>query len=100
MTALTGAGWYFCASHYDDVRQELHGHTYEVVAWWPADPSQDALMLQRTLQNALAAFDHKTLPPEITRAEDLRKAIVARLTGCVGLDIGRPVERLFVSWRA
>lgn len=92
-TDLTGAGWYFSASHFDNVRQEVHGHSYEVMAWWPARPARDAVCLQETLKGALKGFDHKTLPPELSRAEDLARAIMG-LIGAVRVDISRPVERL------
>ncbi len=94
---LTWAGWYFSASHYDVVRQELHGHSYEVRAAWPLEPPRDALCLQLTLRDALKGFDHKTLPPELSRAEDIAKAIGGLLDGCVRVAIWRPVERLGVE---
>jgi 6-pyruvoyl-tetrahydropterin synthase len=93
----TGAGWYFSASHYDNVRKETHGHTYEVKAWFPA--GRDAVVLQETLKGVLRAFDHKTLPPELSRAEDLAKAIGGLMGDCVGVDIERPAERLGAKWR-
>ena len=96
MTAqnLTGAGWYFSASHRDPVRQELHGHSYEVMAWWPIAAAADAVCLQDALRRALVAFDHKTLPDECSRAEDIARAVGSTLVGCVRVDIFRPVERL------
>lgn len=102
MTAsdLTGAGWHFSASHYDNVRQELHGHSYEVVAWFRADPPRDAVVLQETLKAVLTGFDHKTLPPELSRAEDIARAVMSLLVDCVGVDVSRPVERLYARVRA
>jgi 6-pyruvoyl-tetrahydropterin synthase len=92
---LTGVGWYFSASHYDEVRRETHGHSYEVVAWYPYDTPRDAVVLQTCLKVALSGFDHKTLPPELTRAEAIAQAIMGLLDGCVAVDISRPVERLY-----
>lgn len=93
--SLTGAGWFFSASHRDPIRNELHGHSYEVVCWWPAEPPRDAMVLQEMVKTALkAGFDHKTLPDEITRAEDIARAIGGLLDGCVRVDVCRPVERL------
>jgi hypothetical protein len=92
--SLTGAGWYFSATHRDPVRQELHGHSYEVMAYWAADPPRDALCLQLTLRDALKGFDHKTLPDELTRAEDIARAIGGLIDGCVRVDVSRPAERL------
>lgn len=96
----TGAGWYFSASHHDAVRRETHGHSYEVVAWFPASPPRDAVVLQETLKGALIAFDHKTLPDNLSRAEDLAAAIGGLIGDCVGVDISRPVERIHARWRA
>lgn len=100
MGGFTGAGWYFSASHRDPVRKELHGHSYEVVAWWPSEPPRDAVVLQHTLRTALVGFDHQTLPDELGTAEALANAIGGLLDGCVGVDVSRPSERLHARWRA
>ena len=97
MTNLTGAGWYFSASHFDQVRQELHGHSYEVMAYWPAAPYRDARVLQETLKDVLKGFDHKTLPEALSRAEDMAAAIGGLITDCVRVRLWRPVERLEVD---
>lgn len=94
LSDLTGAGWYFSASHRDPVRKELHGHSYEVMAYWPAQPPRDAMVLQWTLRDVLKGFDHKTLPDEMTRAEDIARAIGSLIDGCVRVRLMRPVERL------
>jgi 6-pyruvoyl-tetrahydropterin synthase len=94
MLSLTGVGGTFSASHHDRVRQELHGHSYEVMAWWLADPPRDAAALQVTLNTILRNFDHQTLPDHQSRAEDLARAIGGLLSGCVRVDVNRPVERL------
>lgn len=96
--SLTGAGWYFSASHHDPVRQELHGHSYEVMVYWPAEPPRDALVLQEMVKEVVkAGFDHKTLPDDMTRAEDIARAIGRLLIGVVRVDIKRPTERLGVE---
>jgi 6-pyruvoyl-tetrahydropterin synthase len=93
--SLTGAGWYFSASHRDPVRQEIHGHSYEVMCWWPAALGHDAMDLQEIVKRVLqAGFDHKTLPDDITRAEDIARAIGGLITDCVRVDVKRPSERL------
>ena len=93
---LTGVGWHFSASHRDNVRQELHGHSYEVVAWFDHKPARDALVLQEHLKNALRAFDHKTLPDEMTRGETLAAAIMHVIDAC-GVELRRPLERLYAK---
>lgn len=96
----TGAGWYFSAAHHDPIRGQLHGHTWEVVAWWKGEPARDALVLQETLKGVLRGFDHTVLPPELASAEALAKAIGGLITDCIGVDVSRPSERLFARWRA
>lgn len=96
---MIGVGWHFSASHRDVVRKELHGHSYEIIAWFPADPPRDAIALQETLKGALRAFDHQTLPDHLSRAEDLAVAVMGLLGDCVGVDISRPSERLFARVR-
>lgn len=93
---LTGAGWYFSASHRDPVRRELHGHTWSVACWWRESDRLDAVDLQDLVKSILKDnFDHKTLPDSMTRAEDIARAIGGLLAGCVRVDISRPDERLF-----
>ena len=92
-TALTGVGCVLSVSHSDPVRQELHGHSYEVVAWFPA--GRAAVLIRAELQAVLSAEDHKTLAPDLSRGETLGAAIMAQLTGCVAIDINRPLERIY-----
>ncbi len=93
---MTGVGWFFSASHTDPVRQQLHGHSYEVVCWFDSSPPRDAVVLQEKLKVVLSAFDHTTLPPELSRAEDMAAALM-QLMDCQGVQISRPVERLHAS---
>lgn len=90
---LIGAGWHFCAAHSSSTRPIIHGHSYEVRAWWNY-AGQDVEALQRDLQAVLEAFDHDRLPDRIARAEDLAREIGGRLPGCVRVDLWRPLERL------
>jgi hypothetical protein len=96
--SLTGAGWWFSASHHDAVRQELHGHSYEVMAYWPAQPYRDALVLQEMLKEVLkAGFDHKTFAADLGVAEGIARRIGGLMEGCVRVDVTRPAERLRVE---
>jgi len=92
--SLTGAGWFFSASHRDPVRKELHGHSYEVTVWWPADLKRDACELQEEVKAVLSAIDHGTLPDHMTRAEDIAKFIGGFWKAAVRVDISRPIERI------
>lgn len=91
---ITWAGWHFAASHFDEIRQAVHGHTYEVMVGWPASPARDAVVLQQKLRVVLSAFDHKTLPAELSRAEDIAQAIIGLIGDCLVVEILRPSERL------
>lgn len=93
---MIGVGWFFSASHNDPVRRELHGHSYEAVCWFDSQPPRDAVVLQERLKVILAAWDHTTLPPELSRAEAMATALM-QLMDCQGVEINRPVERLFAS---
>lgn len=100
MSSLTGVGWHFSASHRDPLSGELHGHTWEVTAWWSAVPWRDARVLQETLKGVLIGFDHKTLPDQLHSGEALAFALMGLMTDCVGVDVSRPAERIFAMVRA
>jgi hypothetical protein len=94
-----GVGAILCCSHHDQVRKQLHGHTYEVTAWFSFKESRDALCLQKTLEGALSAWDHTVLPDELASAEGLATAILGLLNGCVEVEVSRPLERLYARAR-
>jgi 6-pyruvoyl-tetrahydropterin synthase len=96
----TVVGWFFSASHRDIVRGgELHGHTYEVRVAFDANPPRDALALQAKLRLTLeAAFDHKTLPDDLSRAEQMAEALANLLGDCLWVEVWRPAERLGARW--
>lgn len=100
MKLQTGAGWWFAASHRDPVSGELHGHTWEVVAWWNGQPRRDARVLQETLKGVLIGFDHRVLPDELHSGEALAEAIGRLMVDCIGVDVSRPAERIYARWRA
>ncbi len=92
MSGLIGVGGTFSASHNDPVRKALHGHSYAVTCWFVAD-GRDATVLQEKLRVVLTAWDHTTLPDDLSRAEDLAAAIM-HVMDCEGVDISRPLEML------
>lgn len=101
MTAETGVGGHFSASHHDRLTGKVHGHSWEVVAWHRCENDNDAVVLQNHLVNLLKTFDHTILPPELNRAEDMASAIL-RLSppSCVEVEVRRPLERLYARSRA
>jgi 6-pyruvoyl-tetrahydropterin synthase len=95
MTALTGVGGIICAAH-RDASGRLHGHTYEVTAWFPA--GADALALQASLTRVVGLFDHDELLHELASGEGLCAAIAEQLPDAVQIDVSRHAERLFARW--
>ncbi len=73
---------------------QIHGHTWEVIAWFSSENAPDAIILQTKLKMLLAAWDHTVLKPELARAEDMAAAI-HHLLGCVSVDVFRPSEKLY-----
>ena len=71
----------------------LHGHSYEVTAWF--DGGQDAVPLKARLKAVVDELDHTELGDDLTRAEDIGAWIGARLPGCKIVDVNRPLEGFF-----
>jgi 6-pyruvoyl-tetrahydropterin synthase len=92
---LTGVGGIFSASHHSP-EGVLHGHSYEVWAWFP---QADARSLQRHLEEVLAHLDHTHLDAELAWGEALAEHIAAQLPGCVEVEVRRPLERIGARWR-
>lgn len=88
---LTGAGSFFCAAH-RDTEGNLHGHTWEVTAWWSGTP--DAVERQSALNAALKEFDHTVLDNSMAWGEKLGRVLIKKL-GCQKVEISRPLERLY-----
>lgn len=91
---LTGVGGILCCAH-TTPEGGLHGHTYEVVAWY--HHGHDAVALRRHLDAVLAKFDHAMLPDEIRWGEDLAEHIHKELPGCIAVDVNRHAERIYAK---
>lgn len=89
---MIGVGGILSIAHKDTVRTQIHGHSYEIVAWFDAG---DAVGLQKILAGVLRQLDHSTLPDEMTRAEDIGLWIGNRLPRCKIVDVNRPLERIY-----
>jgi hypothetical protein len=91
MKVLTGVGAVIeGATHADRLTGVVHGHDWVVTAWHECKDENDAVVLRSNLELLCKGFDHKPLPPELTRAEDLAVAIM-RLSppSCVEVEISR-----------
>lgn len=69
----------------------MHGHTWEVTAWWTGCP--DAVAKQDELTRYLSVFDHTVLADGIAWAEKLAEAILLGME-CERVEVRRPLERL------
>jgi 6-pyruvoyl-tetrahydropterin synthase len=92
---LTGVGGIFSASHHSP-EGVLHGHSYEVWAWFPQADARD---LQQRLEKVLAAIDHTHLDDDLAWGEALAENIAARLPDCLEVEVRRPLERIGARWR-
>lgn len=93
---MTGVGGVFSASH-NSPEGVLHGHSYEVWAWFPKG---DARELQRMLRAVLERLDHTHLPDELAWGEALAEHIAGQLPGSCEVEIRRPLERIGARWTA
>ena len=97
MKTLTGVSAVFCAAHRGTGRRDvLHGHSYEVTAWFIYE-GQDAEALQEKLHHFLQThFDHSTLQEESSRGENIANLLVVAL-GAYRVEVRRPLERIYAE---
>lgn len=74
----------------------LHGHSYEVRAWYRF--GSDARALQRHLEVVRDKYDHTLVDDELQCAENLAEVIGRDLPGCIAVDVNRPLEGIYASW--
>lgn len=91
--AFTGASAVLSAAHRSR-EGNLHGHTWQVTAWWPEGDC--AVNRQRQLNEYLKIFDHTVLGDDFAWGEALGKAIAIGLD-CERVDVSRPLEGIFAS---
>lgn len=105
---FTGAGGVFCAAHADKTTGNMHGHTWQVIAWFYMG---EAEAVRDLLQGILKTIDHTTLPPELAWGEDLAEWIAGKLNEnpncpaprstplCVRVQVNRPAEHIYAEWQ-
>ncbi len=91
LKVLTGASAIVSAAHRSR-DGALHGHTWEVVAWWPE--GECAVKKKAALTNYLSIFDHTVLGDETAWGEALATAILLGMD-CHKVEVRRPLEGLF-----
>lgn len=87
----TGVSGIICSAH-EGPTGKLHGHTWEVKAWWL--DGRDADEARSTLASYLSRFDHDYLPNWLSRGELIAKAVLKDLD-CDAVDVSRPLEGIF-----
>lgn len=99
---MAGVTAHFCAAHQlpgDALGQgEIHGHSYEVTAWFEMSGDRDVRVFQAALRAMLALWDHKILPAELQWCEHIARA-VGTLASCVEVEVRRPLEGLHGRWK-
>jgi hypothetical protein len=88
----------FCAAHKDRQSGIMHGHTYQVSAWFPYKGS-DATVLREYLVDEIRALDHRELPEHLTWAEEIASYLLGVLPDCVRVRVSRPLEGLHAEAR-
>ena len=92
---LTGASGHFSAAH--NGPDGLHGHTWEVRAWFECSHRSDAICAKAALDAILKQWDHTTLADELAWGEDIARA-VGTLANCVEVEVSRPLEGFHAKW--
>lgn len=93
MKTMTGVGGIICAAHKDQAGR-LHGHTWEITAWWSGSP--DAITKQVQLNTALMDFDHTQLDDDLGWGEQFGMFLLGYLD-CDKIEIARPLERIYAT---
>jgi hypothetical protein len=76
----------------------LHGHTWHVTTWTPAEPLRDAEALQARLDVLLKTWKASELPPALATGEAIAAAVAQLLGDCDRVLVERPGERISAEW--
>lgn len=72
----------FDAAHKGEYAEQVHGHTWHVRVFWPADPPRDARFMHAQLRQYIeAAFEHRLLDDICTPTNYGVAKALARLMG-------------------
>lgn len=99
---LTGVMGTLCCAHHpvnaDIFGGAMHGHTYEVWAWFDNECGRDVRILQASLDEMLKQWDHKVLPRELSTMEAIAAA-VGVMANVIETEVYRRPERCAARWR-
>lgn len=104
---LTGARAILKATHRDQATGEVHGHEWEITAWWRWTGTS-AEIRRYQLDETLQPLQGKCLADSIAWGEPLAKHIADNMENgwtcgdpnCVMVEIARHKERLYARWEA
>lgn len=104
---LTGISFILSAAHKDLTNNQLHGHTWDITAWFVYDGTDHAILLGR-LRSLLLPLDHTLLPDELAWGEPLAQYVADNLnmerrinsaaSRCIAVDVVRASERVYARW--
>lgn len=107
---LTGVGAVLSAAHRDQTTGQVHGHTWEITAWFRYKGTDQAVR-KHVLDLVVGRLDHTCLPDKIAWGEALAEHIWYGVNteyscygdgpwDCVAVDVNRPSERIFARFEA
>jgi hypothetical protein len=107
---MTGVTAILSASHRDQKTGQIHGHTWEITAWFQFKAHVDQSTWSHCLRDIVAPLDHTCLPDAIAWGERLAEYVGNSLNApywdgpatrdCVAVDVARPSERIYARWEA
>lgn len=107
VTKFTGVGTILSAAHRDQRTGKIHGHTWEITAWFKWAGVDQAVHLH-CLNEIIKTLDHTCLPDAVAWGEQLAEYIGNQLnlpwcngpplTSCVAVDVSRMGERIYARW--
>ena len=97
MGVLSWADSKISAAHRGDDGQ-MHGHTWKVRAFWTYE-GKSIVDLQLILERVCRTLDHKVLPEDVSRAEDMA-GYIGDLVGAVKVKVSRQAEGMGATWTA
>lgn len=102
---LTGARAILKADHRDQITGEVHGHEWEITAWWRWTGTS-AEIRKHQLNETIKGLQGKCLPDRIAWGENLARHIADNMENgwsigdpdCVLVEIVRHKEGLLARW--
>lgn len=97
MPLYSGVKEIICAAH-KGLDGKLHGHTWEVVAWWRNDHHLiDADSRKAKLKEFLRQFDHTELQHEFLWGEHIANHVGDHMK-CDIVEVRRELEGIYARW--